>query len=110
VVVHTFNSNTQEAEACLVYRVSLRTARATQKNPASKQNKTKQNKTKQNKTPFSSWKIGLRYWRAEYGKILSLRARLCLQFSMKGLTSATAKTRHVMFIQRAFAVCPATFT
>jgi hypothetical protein len=30
--------------------VSSRTARATQKNPVSKQNKTKQNKTKQNKT------------------------------------------------------------
>jgi phage-related minor tail protein len=33
----------------LVYRVSSRTARATQRNPVSKQNKTKQNKIKQNK-------------------------------------------------------------
>jgi hypothetical protein len=33
-------------EASLVYRVSSRTARATQRNPVSK---TKQNKTKQNK-------------------------------------------------------------
>ena len=35
-------------EATLVYKVSFRTARATQRNPVSK--KTKQNKTKQNKT------------------------------------------------------------
>jgi hypothetical protein len=38
-----------EFEASLVYRVSSRTARATQRNPVLK-NKTKQNKTKQNKT------------------------------------------------------------
>jgi hypothetical protein len=37
-----------EFEVSLVYRVSSRTARATQRNPVSK-NKTKQNKTKQNK-------------------------------------------------------------
>jgi hypothetical protein len=38
-----------EFEASLVYRVSSRTARATQRNPVSKNetNKTKQNKTKQ---------------------------------------------------------------
>jgi hypothetical protein len=36
-----------EFEASLVYKVSSRTARATQRNPVSK---TKQNKTKQNKT------------------------------------------------------------
>jgi hypothetical protein len=40
-----------EFEASLVYRMSFRTARATQRNLVSKkQNKTKQNKTKQNKT------------------------------------------------------------
>jgi hypothetical protein len=41
-----------EFKACLVYRVSSRTARAIQRNPVSntKQNKTKQNKTIQNKT------------------------------------------------------------
>jgi hypothetical protein len=41
-----------EFEASLVYKVSSGTARATQRNPVSKnqQNKTKQNKTKQNKT------------------------------------------------------------
>jgi hypothetical protein len=45
-----------EFEASLVYRVSSRTAKATHRNPVSKnqteqkQNKTKQNKTKQNKT------------------------------------------------------------
>jgi hypothetical protein len=42
-----------EFEASLVYRVSSRTARATQRNPVSK-NKTKQNKTKQNKR----WELG----------------------------------------------------
>jgi hypothetical protein len=60
VVAHAFNPSAWEAEAggflslSLVYRVSSRTARATQRNPVSKnktkQNKTKQNKTKQNKT------------------------------------------------------------
>jgi hypothetical protein len=39
-----------EFKASLVYKVSSRTARTTQRNPVSKQNKTKQNKTKQNKT------------------------------------------------------------
>jgi hypothetical protein len=47
-------SRISEFEESLVYRVSYRTARATQRNPVSKnktkQNKTKQNKTKQNKT------------------------------------------------------------
>jgi hypothetical protein len=39
-----------EFEASLVYRVSSRTARATQRNPVSKnKNKTKQNKTKTRK-------------------------------------------------------------
>jgi hypothetical protein len=45
VVAHAFNPSTWEAEASLVYRVSSRTARATQRNPVSK----KQNKTKQKK-------------------------------------------------------------
>jgi hypothetical protein len=40
-----------EFEASLVYKVSSRTARATQRNPVSKnKTKQKQNKTKQNKT------------------------------------------------------------
>jgi hypothetical protein len=39
-----------EFEASLIYRVSSRTAKATQRNPVLK-NKTKQNKTKQKKTP-----------------------------------------------------------
>jgi hypothetical protein len=38
-----------EFKASLIYRLSSRIARATQRNPVS--NKTKQNKTKQNKTP-----------------------------------------------------------
>ena len=51
VVAHTFNPSTWEAEAGaslssiesnLVYKVSSRTARATQRNPVSKQNKAKQ--------------------------------------------------------------------
>jgi hypothetical protein len=50
VVAHAFNPSTQEAEAggfsefeaSLVYKVSSRTAKATQRNPVSKQNKTKQ--------------------------------------------------------------------
>ena len=58
MVAHAFNPSTQEAEqadlfkfeASLVYETSFRTARATQRNSASKkQNKTKQNKTKQTK-------------------------------------------------------------
>jgi hypothetical protein len=40
-----------EFEASLVYRVSSRTARATQKNPVSKQNKTKQQQKKTKPTP-----------------------------------------------------------
>jgi hypothetical protein len=51
VVAHIFNPSTWEAEAgnsefetSLVYRVSSRTARATQRNPVSK--KTKQKKVK----------------------------------------------------------------
>jgi hypothetical protein len=44
VVVHTFNPSTREAEAgeletSLIYKVSSRTARATQKNPVSKKKK-----------------------------------------------------------------------
>jgi hypothetical protein len=38
-----------EFEASLVYRVSSRTARATQRNPVSKNKKQKTKKTKQNK-------------------------------------------------------------
>jgi hypothetical protein len=53
VVAHTFNPSTweaeagrfQEFEASLVYKVSSRKARATQRNPVSK-NKTKQNSLK----------------------------------------------------------------
>jgi hypothetical protein len=52
-----------EFEASLVYRVSSRTARATQRNPVSKnkQNKTKQNKTKQNKTKQNKTKKQKKY-------------------------------------------------
>jgi hypothetical protein len=61
VVAHAFKPSTWEGrrisefEASLVYSVSSRTARATQRNPVSKQNKTKQNKTKQNKTNKRVW-------------------------------------------------------
>jgi hypothetical protein len=57
VVAHAFNPSTREAEAgrsefeaSLVYKVSSRTARAVQRNPASKKTKNKQTKKKQNKT------------------------------------------------------------
>jgi hypothetical protein len=56
MMAHNFNPSRgrgrwiSEFEASLVYKVSSRTARATQRNPVSKNNKTKQNKTKQ-KTP-----------------------------------------------------------
>jgi hypothetical protein len=57
LVAQAFHPNTQETgagksefKASLVYNVSSRTARATKKNPVSKQNKTKQNKTKQKQT------------------------------------------------------------
>jgi hypothetical protein len=51
--LRTRKGGISEFEASLVYKVSSRTTRATQRNPASKNrktNKTKQNKTKQNKT------------------------------------------------------------
>jgi hypothetical protein len=49
VVACPFNPSTWQADLlrpALVYRRSARRARATQRNPVSKQNKTKQNKTK----------------------------------------------------------------
>jgi hypothetical protein len=54
VVAHAFNPSTREArgrqisefEASLVYRVSSRTAKATQRNPVSKKQKTKNQKKK----------------------------------------------------------------
>jgi hypothetical protein len=54
VVAHAFNPSTQEAEAgrqmaSLVYRVSSRTARATQRNPVSKKKKNKQTKKQKKK-------------------------------------------------------------
>jgi hypothetical protein len=57
MVTHAFNPSTQEAdrgrrisefEASLVYRVSSRTARATQRNPVSKNQNQKQTKKKKN--------------------------------------------------------------
>jgi hypothetical protein len=54
MVAHTFNLSTRgrwisEFEASLVYRVSSRTARATQRNPVSKKQKNKKTKkTKKN--------------------------------------------------------------
>ena len=70
---HAFNPSTWKAEAggisefesSLVYRVSFRTARATQRKPVSKnkkQNKTKQNKTKK-VTGMEGGGVGVRrYW------------------------------------------------
>jgi hypothetical protein len=58
VVAHTFNPSTLEAETdrflswrpSLVYRASSRTARATERNPVSKNKNNKQNKTKQKRS------------------------------------------------------------
>jgi hypothetical protein len=58
VVAHAFDPSTREAEAggfrveaSLVYKVSSRTARATQRNPVlKKQNKTNKNKKQKTKT------------------------------------------------------------
>jgi hypothetical protein len=57
MVAHSFNPSTREAEAgefefkaSLVYKVSSRTARATQRNPVLKQNKTKQHNNNNNKS------------------------------------------------------------
>ena len=47
-MTHAFNPNTWEAEASLVYKVSSRTARATQRNPVSKNQKKKKEKKEQN--------------------------------------------------------------
>jgi hypothetical protein len=44
VVVHAFDPSSWEAEASLVYKVSSRTARATQRNPVSKNQKKKKKK------------------------------------------------------------------
>jgi hypothetical protein len=44
-----FKTKDADFKASLVYKMSSRTARATQRNPVSKNQKTKQNKTKQNK-------------------------------------------------------------
>jgi hypothetical protein len=56
VVAHIFNPSTWEAEAgrfefeaSLIYRVSFRTSRATQRNPVLKKPKPKRNQTKQKK-------------------------------------------------------------
>jgi hypothetical protein len=61
VVAHTFNPSTREAErqasefeASLVYKVSSRTARATQRNPVSKKKKKKKPKNQKNKTKKST--------------------------------------------------------
>jgi hypothetical protein len=53
MVAHAFNPSRgrriSEFEASLVYKVSSRTARATQRNPVSKKNQKKKKKVKQNK-------------------------------------------------------------
>jgi hypothetical protein len=55
MVVHAFNPNTQEAvrqisefKASLVYRVSSRTATATQRNPVSKNKQTNKSRVESN--------------------------------------------------------------
>jgi hypothetical protein len=63
VVAHAFNPSTWEAdageflefEASLIYRVSSRTARATQRNPVLKKPKNKKNKTRAARWMEHSW-------------------------------------------------------
>jgi hypothetical protein len=64
VVAQSYNPSTQEAEAgrvsefeaSLVYRVSSKTARATQRNPVLKKNKTKREEKRKEKS-FKSTEI-----------------------------------------------------
>jgi hypothetical protein len=61
VVAHTFNPSTWEAgisefKASLVYKVSSRTARATQRNPVSK-TKQNNNNNNNNKKPLISFSL-----------------------------------------------------
>ena len=79
MVAHAFNPSIREAEASgflssprpawSIYKVSSRTARATQRNPILKNRKTKQNKTKQNKTKQTKTKQNkkraLPWWQRE---------------------------------------------
>jgi hypothetical protein len=59
-----------EFEASLVYRVSSRTARATQRNPVSKNQK---EKTKQNKTPHTNKWGNCTDLNLNFGRILHLK-------------------------------------
>jgi hypothetical protein len=66
VVAHAFNSSTWEAEAggflrfkaSLVYRVSSRTTRATQRNPVSRKTKNQNKQTKKPKPFFNTKALG----------------------------------------------------
>ena len=66
MVVHTFNPSTWEAEegadfcefkASLVYRVSSRTAKATQSNPVSKNRDKVNDETEQRPTPLDAKRL-----------------------------------------------------
>jgi hypothetical protein len=46
-----------EFEASLVYKVSSRTARATQRNPVSKNKKRRRRRRRRKRTPKESWRV-----------------------------------------------------
>jgi hypothetical protein len=73
VVAHAFNPNTWEFKASLVYRVSSRTARATQRNPVSKDQKKKQKTNKQTKKTIKRREEGM-----FYGGVVRYGGRGCL--------------------------------
>ena len=60
MVAHAFNPSTWEAEASLVYRVSSRTAGATQRNPVSKKQKEKKKRKKEREGKRKGEKKGKR--------------------------------------------------
>jgi hypothetical protein len=73
-----------EFEASLVYKVSSRTARAIQRNPASKNQKTKQNKTTTKKRKRKQKKNGYRKCGSftQWNTIHPLRMRTSLLHSL----------------------------
>ena len=79
MVVHTFNPSTWEAEAggaSLVYKVSSRTARTTQRNPVSKKSKKKKKKRERSilacePTTIKSWPVCSPFFNARFTLVCS---------------------------------------
>ena len=100
MVAHAFNPSNWEAEAGLIYKVSFRTARATQRNPDSKtkQNKTKQkNKTKkQQKTPNKQKKkaVVFNFTTVNLNKICSMY-KLALPVKINSLIHDSAEVKYI---------------